>query len=490
TNGRDETMFRGKLAWEASGDWSLRLAALYTDIDDGYDAFAIDNSLVMLSDKPGRDAQQSGGLSLKATWSGSDRYQFMSLTSAADSSVVFSFDADWGNDESWDPVIYDYFSHSDRDRKTVSQEFRLSSADNGRIFGDTTEWLVGVYAMQLEDDLETRNTGEYDDSFFSDTLDASYAGRYEAVNAAVFGQLETNVGESGRLGLGLRMENRSTDYSDSTGLTLGPGESMIGGELSYRHFFSDTLLTFITLSKGYKAGGFNLGEVPNESQREYGDESLWNLEAGLKSTLLDGTLSVGGSVFYSRRNDQQVRSSLQLVPGDPASFVFFTDNAAKGTTLGAEADLRWMPSDRWEFYANAGLLNAEFSDYLTLQTGETQQSQLAGRDQPHAPPYMLAVGGTWRHDTGFFARLDLSARDSFYFDVSNNQESNAYRLLNARIGFEGERWVAQLWARNVFDEHYAVRGFYFGNEPPLFPNRLYTRQGDPRQLGITVDMEF
>jgi iron complex outermembrane receptor protein len=490
TNGRDETTLRGKLAWESSSDWSLRLSALFSEIDDGYDAFAIDNSLVVLSDKPGRDAQQSGGLSLKATWSGSDRFQFISLTSAAKSSMVFSFDADWGNDEAWDPVIYDYFSFSDRNRQTVSQEFRLSSAEHGRLFGDTTDWLLGVYAMKMQDDLKTQNTGEYDDSVFIDTLDSQYSGRFDALNAAVFGQLETDIGESGRLGFGLRIENRSTDYSDSMGLALGPAESMVGGELSYRYFFSDTLLTFITASKGYKAGGFNLGEVPDESQRQYGDESLWNLEAGFKSTLMDGTLNVGSSIFYSRRKDQQVRTSLQLVPGDPASFVFFTDNAAQGTTRGFEAELRWVPSDRWEFYANAGLLDAEFSDYLTLQTGETELSQLAGRAQPHAPPYMLAVGGGYRHDSGMFTRLDLSARDSFHFDVSNNEKSDAYRLLNARIGFASERWMAQLWLRNALDEHYAVRGFYFGNEPPLFPNRLYTRQGDPRQIGISLDMEF
>ena len=37
---------------------------------------------------------------------------------------------------------------------------------------------------------------------------------------------------------------------------------------------------------------------------------------------------------------------------------------------------------------------------------------------------------------------------------------------------------------------YAVRGFYFGNEPPDFPATLYTRLGDARQAGITVDLEF
>jgi iron complex outermembrane receptor protein len=47
-----------------------------------------------------------------------------------------------------------------------------------------------------------------------------------------------------------------------------------------------------------------------------------------------------------------------------------------------------------------------------------------------------------------------------------------------------------VWVRNLFDRQYAVRGFYFGNEPPDFPSKLYTRAGDPRQLGVTFDISF
>jgi outer membrane receptor protein involved in Fe transport len=265
---------------------------------------------------------------------------------------------------------------------------------------------------------------------------------------------------------------------------------MTGGELSYRFFFSDSVSGFVSASKGYKAGGFNLGAVPDENRREYGSEALWSVEAGIKSTLLDGTLIANASVFYSRREDQQVRTSLQLVPGDPASFVFYTDNAAVGRTVGFEADLQWLPSDAWRLYANIGLLNAEFTDFYTLQTGDTELSSLGGRAQAHAPAYTLAFGGIFRANSGLFARLDFSARDDFYFDVSNNQRSEPVQIVNARIGYEAERWTAELWARNVFDETYAVRGFYFGNEPPLFENTLYVRQGDPRQVGFTFELGF
>ena len=88
------------------------------------------------------------------------------------------------------------------------------------------------------------------------------------------------------------------------------------------------------------------------------------------------------------------------------------------------------------------------------------------------------------------ARLDLSAEDGFYFDTSHDQRSAARFLANLRAGFEAERWSVDLWANNLFDERYPVRGFYFGDEPPDFPAKLYLRWGDPRQLGFTARYEF
>ena len=485
TNGRAESTVRGRLRWLPADTLSVDLAALYADVENGYDAFAIDNSQTMLSDKPGNDAQRSLGGSLRIEWSAPSWATFTSITTAADSDIDFGFDADWGNDESWAPVTYDFISLSDRSRRTFSQEFRLASSDAGRIFAGTTHWLAGVYLLDLEDELPTINRGEYfDPGFdFADSLDDTFGSAYEARNIAAFGQLDTDLGSATRLSFGLRLERRTTEYSDTAGLRAGPSETMTGGEITLSHDHSGELTSFVSLSRGYKAGGFNLGIVPDD-RREFDAESMWNLEAGIKSSLLDGAIALNVSAFFSRRDDQQVRTSFQLVPGDPASFVFFTDNAAQGRTLGLEAEVRWAIGDTLDLYANVGLLDAEFEEFVTPQV------DLSGRAQAHAPDYTLAAGASYRHPGGVFARLDLTARDAFYFDVSHDQTSQPYELANARVGYETDNWSVQLWVRNLFDRHYAVRGFYFGNEPPDFPNKLYTRAGDPRQLGVTFDMSF
>ena len=186
TNGRDETTLRAKLLFELADDLDLAVAFLYADIDNGYDAFAIDNSLTVLSDDPGRDAQESIGSSLRLEWQGPESFDFTSITAAADSDIDFSFDADWGNVDAWAPIVYDFVSINDRERSTLSQEFRIVSKAEAE-----TQWLLGVYALRLNEDLETRNGGVYDETGLPQTdypLDL-FVSDYESTSIAAFGQL-------------------------------------------------------------------------------------------------------------------------------------------------------------------------------------------------------------------------------------------------------------------------------------------------------------
>ena len=475
TNCRDETGVRFGMSFDPTGSMDGKLSVVYSRIDNGYDAFAIDNSYTMLSDKPGKDAQESVGASLRFDWGDVGLGDLTSITGFASSDIEFSFDADWGNNDSWAPVLYDYISLSDRQRDTLSQEFRYT----------TDQWLFGLYALRLEESLMTLNQGEYfDPGFnFADSLDYPFDSEYESTNVAAFTQFDTDLGAATRLTAGVRIERRTSAYSDTDGFAAGPTDTLWGGELSLSHDINSDVTGFVSLSRGYKAGGFNLGVVPDE-WRFFGDEVMWTIESGIKSVLRDGAIALNASVFHSWREDQQARASFQLVPNDPASFGFATINIDGGRTWGAETDLDWQVSESVQLYASAGLLMGGFPDTVE------QLPFLGGRDQAHAPRYTLAAGIVWQGDNGFFARLDATARDEFYFDVSHNEKSKAYVLLNARVGYENDNWRVQLWGRNLSDEYYAVRGFYFGNEPPDFPAKLYTRAGDPRHVGLTIERRF
>ena len=55
---------------------------------------------------------------------------------------------------------------------------------------------------------------------------------------------------------------------------------------------------------------------------------------------------------------------------------------------------------------------------------------------------------------------------------------------------QASSWSAYLWGRNLFDKNYPVRGFYFGDVPPNFPNQFFRQLGEPRVWGVNFTYSF
>jgi iron complex outermembrane receptor protein len=478
TNNRDELTTRGKLNWDISDTVRAKFTGMLINLDNGYDAWAIDNSLNTLSDQPGEDSQRTLAMAARIEWDASASVSVLSITTVADSDVLFSFDGDWGNDDSWGEYApYDFFSSTWRERSSLGQEFRLGSRAGAEIFNGSTAWVIGLYGLDIEeinDILDTYNGDIYR------SLDSNY----QATNLAVFGQLDSQLTQKWSLAFGLRLERRDASYEDSQGVSFSPVDNMPGGHLTLAYELSPLARFYSTLARGYKAGGFNINPSIPEERRIFDPEYLWNLELGYKAVSPRYGLAGSVALFYMDRDDAQVSTSFQDDPSDPLSFTFYNDNAAEGVNYGLEGELQWDLAGGWAVNAALGLLHSEFRDYAA------GTRVLDGREQAHAPSWNYSIGLSYHGEKGFFARADVAGRDSFYFSDSHDQRSEAYSLVNARVGYEGVRWSAWFWARNILDQVYQVRGFYFANEPPDWEDKLYTRQGDPRQLGLTINFSY
>ncbi len=477
TNRRDETTLRNKWRYVGNGV-RADLSAMYVDSDNGYDAWAIDSSRDTLSDKPGKDSQKSRAGSLRVAADIGRSMELVSISSAADSDIRFSFDGDWGNEQSWGEFApYDFFSDTERNRTTLTQELRLLSQPGHGLFGDRSDWLIGVYTGYLDE-----NNAILDE--FNGAVFRAADSDYDATNAAVFVQLDTRLSQRTSLSTGVRAERRWADYQDSDGADFDPTDSMPGGHVTLSFVPRDNTSLYASVSRGYKAGGFNIGAVIPEERREYDPEYLWNYEVGFKGLWPDKGMFASLALFYQDRDDAQVSTSFQLDPNDPLSYVFLTDNAAEGHNYGLEGEARWRIHRNWTLHGSLGLLQTEFDDY------QTPTRSLDGRDQAHAPHYMYDLGITYRDQRGFFGRVDVSGKDGFYYSDSHDQKSDAYTLVNAKVGFEALRWSAFVWGRNVFDENYSLHGFYFANEPPDWQEKLYEQQADPAQFGLTFSYRY
>ncbi len=476
TNGRDETTARLKFRLASEGAWRADFALLHADFDNRYDAFAIDNSLDTLSDRPGRDSQRSDGASLDLAFDTQGGAEWRSITALSESDIVASFDGDWGNDRDWgDAGPYDYFSGTQRARRTASEDLRLSGETAGG-----HAWVTGLWLQRLEEANHVADDGRYLADAFVRLLDS----RYRATSAALYGQADFALAPATALTAGLRVEERDARYSDSDGVAFDPRERMWGGELSVLHRLRERHSLWATLARGYRAGGFNIGtSVPGDRQ-QFGAEYLWSVEAGWKGESAAGDRRADVNIYYLRREDPQVSTSLQLDPEDPLTFMFLTDNAESAEAFGVESSAGLAVGDGLELEATLNWMDSRYHGY---RFGDRD---LEGRAFAHAPEWKASLAATWRHPAGWMARADLSGEAGYYFDTSHDQRSDARFLANVRAGFEAERWSVEVWVRNLLDERYPVRGFYFENEPPDFPTKLYLRWGDPRQAGLTARYSF
>ena len=474
TNDRDELTLRGKLNWQ-NDDWKVDLTAARVDIDNGYDAFSLDNTRQTLSDEPGFDAQESTYFAIKATRE--LRAATLELrANHASSDIAYGYDEDWSY-TGIHPWGYTSTDHYFRDRDTLSFEARMISGPDARILSDSTDWVIGVYSLQSEESL-TRNytyaPGPFDSEYNFDTL-------------AIFGQFDTALSDRLVLSTGLRFERRETDYNDSALVRFSPTDSLWGGKIALEYITSTGALLYGSVSRGYKAGGFNTDGSLDTDLREFDEEYLVELELGYKATMLDDSLALQLALFHDDRHDQQVKSSVVRVrPDGSAEFIDFLGNAAEGTNKGLELDVRWQASEAVSLGFAAGWLDASFDEFIN-EFGE----DLSGRDQAHAPGHMLSVNAAWEDGPW---RISLSAdnKDEFYFSDRHAVKSDSYTLVNAAVSYSAASWQLTAWGRNLTDKDTYVRAFgSFGNDPRKFyVTEPYFQYGEPRVVGVTLEFSF
>lgn len=495
TDNRDELTLRGKWRYQPSEDWRVDLTLLRAQIDNGYDAFAIDNSRTTESDHPSVDLQYSTGLSAHSTYTGLGSVTLTTIASYADTKVNYGFDGDWGNPVQWAPYTYDFTEYQVRYRSTRSLEFRLGDGTDKETAHGLT-WLIGVYAFELRESLTDTSAGLYLDPFDATqntdsltVIDSDYRSR----NGAVYAQLDGDFSERARWSLGLRGERHTSRYNDTTtnldapttANHFGPADNLWGGQASIDYRIADGQHVYALIARGYKASGFNLSAGLPENQLQFGPESDLNLEIGHKAQMQDRRLQIDTSLFYMVRHNEQLLTGEQLDPSNPDTFIYFTGNASSGFNYGLESSVNWAATSSLTLGGSLGLLQTQYRGFV--QNGVT----LPDRALPHAAPWQAALNATWRDARGPYARLDITGLGPFFYDLPpNNTRSSAYGLVNGKLGWETPRWQAYLWGRNLLDKNYTVRGFYFGDEPPDFPNKLYVQLGEPRNWGVHLTLRF
>jgi iron complex outermembrane receptor protein len=514
TNDISEFTARGKFDWQVSDDFSLNFTMLYSDVNNGYDAFSLDNSRQTYSDEPGHDKLESLAAALSSTWQLSDSLALEALLSRVDADTEYGYDEDWSHTGICDGTDCDsgtwgfdwWYSSTDsytRNNRNTTADVRLVS-NNG---ADSAAWVAGIYYRDQDQSLLRQYTYNANGDFGS---------QYDTKNLATYGQMDLPLAESWTLVAGLRYESRDWDYDDNVegDSRSSDDESFWGGKLALEYHTESGTLLYGLISRGYKAGGYNsalASKIPDFEEDGifippenlvFGSETMWNYELGVKGSWLQDSLTISAAVFYQNREDMQVKQSI-VIPMDPTSsacpcnFIDSLQNAAGGTNQGLEVEANWQASESINLFASLGLLDTKYKDYLSYSHTDADLENgipydMSGRDQAHAPRTQYALGAQFFFAQNWFAQVDIEGKSDAFASANHNEKLGAYTLLNMRLAYETDRWSLALWGRNLTDKDVQTRGFGgFGNDPrKLYEPEAYYQLGEPRVYGVTGIVYF
>jgi iron complex outermembrane receptor protein len=475
----EELNCRAHLRWTPGYRWNI---SFITDLNDFYGGMS-DYRYITGPSNEGRhrvsyddsfnDWNQNGdGQTLKVGYEG-DGFNLLSVTSrryykndSASDLDCTSFDSPWAGDG--------FFKDEDT---TYSQEMRLSSPDdNGPL-----EWLTGVFLFDEETDVLVQRDLSMQD-IRDNTVDSS--------GYAIFGQGTYTVMDRLHLTAGVRFDHVDLDGQQTytaMGTTNTYGRDLSDDEIlpkfSAAWDFTDDIMAYATIAKGYLYGGYNYSKGTGLDNLTYDPEYTWNYEVGAKSAWFDNRLTANLAAFYIEMKDKQVAEWSDDL-GNPVQEI---KNAADAHSIGVELELQAKPVQGLDLFANFGLTKSRIDDWVateySMATSNYYQYDYKDNKLPNVPEYTYNFGVQYRHSTGFFGRADLLGTGEFYSDSKNTAIEKAYQLVNLRAGYEGENYDIIFWCKNVFDEEYQKVRFAVGADQMGI-------DGEPRMVGMTVAYRF
>ena len=380
----------------------------------------------------------------------------------------------------------------DQTQQLLTQEIRINNAgEESRV-----DWIVGTYGFyQLNDQVVGVNYGDDGIALFNLPF-ASYA--YQKNNdmttygTALFGQATLHdlivPGISLTLGLRADYEKDALDYNYERYIDGGtvPTEDFTSGfdffeilpKFSLQYKWSEKHMNYLSITRGYKSGGFNT-TFEREEDQSFNPEYSWNYEAGWKGFINKRT-SLSVSVFYIDWKDLQV---YQPVPSGRGSML---KNAAHAASQGVELGLNIRPLQNWNITSNFGYTHALFKDY-TPDPSETLNYE--GNRVPYVPDltgfiassYRIPLGKTLLEDVVISAKWRQTGR--IFWNDANEYVQDPYGLFGANITIGFSNFNVRIWGENILNQSYQAFQFTaLGN--------LYSQPGRPRTLGMTFSYKL
>lgn len=470
------------------------------------------------------DRSEGEGHAFHITWDATDELSFKSISAYRHVEFDDRGDYDGSHISPVTPnAVLSFNGQRQTDTKQYSQEFQLIGNY------DIVSFVTGLYYFNEDSDAYN--------PFYLPALGQipGSTGRVEnkyGVNSesyAIFGQADWMLTDALVLTTGLRWTQEEKEaYLDRDDQTLamhplyGPVPAF-GGDVAkvkakkkwsnvspmaaLSYFWNDDINTYVKVSQGWKAGGFNGEAGPNPDTGEtaeqvfttaYKPEKVTAYELGLKARWLDNRLQTNIAYFYHDAKEIQLS---KLLVGAQTEVL----NAGKAHIQGVEIDIIGQVTRNLALNASFGFTDAKYKKHEPSESGAKGYDVAApdGNKKPHFPytPKHTASFGLDHNVPLSFAelrtRLDYNWTGSYYtFDAPMSAyvtRIKRHGILNGRIALadmvvskSGKQTLEiGLWGKNLTNEQYRVNGIPVSdtNQVTIGAVNFY---GDPRTVGIDL----
>jgi iron complex outermembrane recepter protein len=519
-NGIRQTGGRAALLWDINSDISIQISGLYQKVAADnetevalsqatgqpiYGAFTEDNV------RPEPSAQRLRLYDLTLNWD----LHWAQLTSV---SSYQNFQDDLSGDATADFAPYNVllgllhlpgFAQASLQvnvgLEKFTQEIRLASPQNQRL-----KWLVGGFFTHEkstnDDTFDVYDSGGAPISLLNPFVSAKLDSTYKEY--AAFGDLTWQVTDRLDLTGGVRYAHNSQFFQSQTGGFLenlgGPlppssgksSESVPTFLFSPNYHLNDTTIAYVRIATGYQPGGANVVSalfptVPST----FSSSRLIDYQPGLKSTFLDGRVSVDVSAFFIEWTKIQL-----LVEGPSGTNAEENGGKARSRGFDLTGSYTLIP----------GLVlgtNLNYTDAI-LTTPVASLNTVAGARLPYIPRWSGALtaeyttpllGANWRafagggyHYIGSRPSNVEGATVSPTLLLPADATARSYNTLDLHLGATRRGLRVSLYAKNLTDKHaYLAPTFYrYSVEPFNTPIDLQAPVLQPRTIGISVDQTF
>jgi iron complex outermembrane receptor protein len=239
------------------------------------------------------------------------------------------------------------------------------------------------------------------------------------------------------------------------------------------------ITAYTSIGRGFKAGGFNPASPPGNEC--YAEEHAWNVEAGVKTIVTGGRLSVSAAFYRTTWTDMQL-----TLPSPDAPAQFYIANVGNATSTGVEVAVKARPVAGVDLFGTLGTTDARFGP-----GSQSSGVDVSGNELPNAPGYTASVGlqlsRAYTRTLTLYGRADIVFYGAYHYDDLNRAGQEAYSLTNLRGGLRAGKFGIEGWVKNAFDTRYVPIAFAYGS---LAPSGFLGEPGRPLTAGITARVGF